>query len=613
MGDNDIIARLKDTPLFTGTPYQALARLIPHVRVVVLNAGETLYRRDDDATRFFVLAEGCIVQHLPKGEQVCLTSGCLGEETAVDARHYIADTLAETSCTLLAISRRHIGALCGADPGIRTRCYFSLIRRLGGDIVSLKETTEKAAVPPQLLRRGGLRTLGWLLALVAPVVTYHFGQRAGMGADAAIFSAIFSATAVMWIFSLVDDYVPGIFALLATAVLGLVPINVILSGFASDGFIMAMSVLGLSAVIVASGLSYRLLLMLLLRLPNRSFWHHAALFLSGALLTPTIPSANARVALTGPFLVDMIEALRLKPKGRAATKLALTSFYGATLLSAVFLTAKSVNFVIFGLLPQQDQFQFQWLGWLATAAVSGIAIIGSYLLIASFLLRSDEEPRLVRNQVTAQLGLLGPMNGRERAAVIGIVIFLVGSITISLHKIQAAWLGLAILFGLLILDFLRKSEFRKEIDWPFLIYLGGMVGITNAFNYLGLDHWVAARLGVVGEYMRTDFSLFLLMLAGVIFVVRLAVPISATIVISAAVFMPTASLHGINPWVVGFAILMLGEMWFLPYQCSYYIQFRQFLDAYDEKLFLRSNAVMNLIKLSALYASIPYWTQLGLI
>jgi DASS family divalent anion:Na+ symporter len=312
-------------------------------------------------------------------------------------------------------------------------------------------------------------------------------------------------------------------------------------------------------------------------------------------------------------MTDMIEALRLKPQGRAATKLALSTFSGATLLTAVFLTSKSVNFVVFGLLPQQDQFHFQWLGWLSAAAVSGIAIIAFYLLSATFLLRHEEKPRLVREQVVAQIELLGPMTGRERAAIIGIAVFLLGGITISLHKIHAAWLGLTILYGLLILGFLRKGEFRKEIDWPFLIYLGGMIGITNAFNHLGLDQWVAARLGFIGEYMRTDFNLFLLILAGVIFVIRLAVPFSATIVICATVFMPTASLHGINPWVMGFAILMLGEMWFFPYQCSYYLQFRQFSRAFDERMFLRSNSVMNLIKLAALFASVPYWAKLGLI
>ena len=36
---------------------------------------------------------------------------------------------------------------------------------------------------------------------------------------------------------------------------------------------------------------------------------------------------------------------------------------GASLMSAIFLSSKSVNFLIFGLLPLQEQARFQWLYW----------------------------------------------------------------------------------------------------------------------------------------------------------------------------------------------------------------------------------------------------------
>jgi hypothetical protein len=62
--------------------------------------------------------------------------------------------------------------------------------------------------------------------------------------------------------------------------------------------------------------------------------------------------------------------------------------------------------------------------------------------------------------------------------------------------------------------------------------------------------------------------------------------------------------------------LILGEMWFFPYQCSYYVQFREIAAShgvYDEKSFLRYNALMNGVTLLALYASLPWWKWLGLL
>src|SRR5208337_4827426 len=101
------------------------------------------------------------------------------------------------------------------------------------------------------------------------------------------------------------------FALLVPLAMGLAPPHIILSGFASDGFFMAMSFLGLGTVLLSSGLSYRGLLLLLRRLPDTQFWHNIGLLLTGILLTPMIPSANGRVALAGPFAADMVDILRL--------------------------------------------------------------------------------------------------------------------------------------------------------------------------------------------------------------------------------------------------------------------------------------------------------------
>ena len=67
----------------------------------------------------------------------------------------------------------------------------------------------------------------------------------------------------MWVFELVKEFLPALFAILLILILGLAPTDVVLSGFSSSGFFMAMSILGLGTVIVLSGLSFRFLLWLL--------------------------------------------------------------------------------------------------------------------------------------------------------------------------------------------------------------------------------------------------------------------------------------------------------------------------------------------------------------
>lgn len=72
----------------------------------------------------------------------------------------------------------------------------------------------------------------------------------------------------------------------------------------------------------------------------------------------------------------------------------------------------------------------------------------------------------------------------------------------------------------------------------------------------------------------------------------------------------------INPWVVGFIILLLGDMWVFPYQCSHYLQFQEVNRAkglYDGPAFLNYNLFMNFVRFGGIYLSIPYLTALGIL
>ena len=421
---------------------------------------------------------------------------------------------------------------------------------------------------------------------------------------------------MMWVFELVDEYIPGLFALLITLVLGLAPTKIVLGGFASDGFFMAMSILGLGTVVVASGLSFRFLLWLLRYLPNTPGGHNLGLLLTGMLLTPILPSINARAVLVAPFLIDMIETVKFQFAGKAATRLAVAAFTGATLLSACFMTSRSINLVIFGLLLPQQQENFQWVYWLFASSVTAVSMLIIYFVAVSLAFPNTEASQLSKDQIVEQLSLLGAIKRREWAAIAGVLIFAIGVATASIHNVAPPWLGMAILFCLLLFGSLRKNEFRENTDWPSLIYLGSLTGLLNVFGYFGLDKWISGNLSGLGYVMRTDFNVFVAILFCTVMVLRFAIPNTATIALCATIFMPLAAHAGVHPWVIGFILLLLGDLWILPYQCPHYQQFADLLRSrgvYNERIFLRFNLFMNLVRLGGIYASIPFWVWLGLL
>ena len=608
LSSTEVASRLRTCPGLARVTPEQLARAIAHAEQQWLPPGSTIFVPEDAADRLFIVLEGGVEITIGERRHIVERQGMFGASAVVGHARYKARARTMGETIVLVIHQADIKTLSAQDNSLQTWAYDTL---LGLHRVQESKPKSKSGREP-----GWTELLGWLLTLLCPAVLVWQGPAHGMGTEVVLFLAIGAATVLMWLFNLVDEFIPGVFAIVAIMALDLVPPKVALSGFTSDGFFMAMGVLALGVLIVNSGLSYRILLLLLKHFPDRQPWHNLGLSLIGLLMTPVVPVTNGRVALVKPILLDLIGSLHLPHRGRAATLLANSAFGGVTLLSAVILSSKSSNYVVFGLLPEQVRDQYQWLGWLSVAAVNGAILLLGQAVLSFLLFRNSERSTVMRGAVDIQLQVLGPMSRQEWGAIAGTLLFTVGVLTESLHKIRTPWLGMGLMFSFLVLRLMDKDDFRKRIDWALLIYLASLVGFGASFSFLGMDRWVSGRLGTLGSLLHDQLPLFFLLLSLGMMAVRLVLPMSPAIAIAATILMPMADAQGVSSWVVGFAILTLGEMWFFPFQSSQYLQLREMPRGetfFDERRFLAFNGVMNLVKIAALYLSIPYWRTLGLL
>ena len=158
------------------------------------------------------------------------------------------------------------------------------------------------ATKKQSHRNEKIAILGWLLTLIAPFLAYHFTEYQEFSEKQRLLLSILSGTVVMWGFRLIPEFVGAFFALLVYLGIGLTDPKVILSGFSSKTFIMALSIFGLSAVILSSGVLYRFLLHILSWIPSKARWIMMSLLSLGGLLTPVIPDISSRLNLATSFL-----------------------------------------------------------------------------------------------------------------------------------------------------------------------------------------------------------------------------------------------------------------------------------------------------------------------
>lgn len=611
---------LTRAPILSRLPRPDLARLAVDAREKSYSAGEQVFAEGDAAAQLYLILAGEI--EISSGARFTETvrQGFLGEESVLGHEGYVNQARSVSPKTrLLVLDGLAVAEILAGHPRCREDFSLSLLRfgRKEQDALPYPPQGESPVAAESPSKEPGTAVfIGWLLALLLPVALYHLPGLDGFSANSRIFISVFATTILMWVFRLVPDFVAGLLSVLVVLVLGIAPGEVILGGFQSSSFFMAMSIFVLAGVVVASGLVYRLSLILLKRTPPSKFLYNLVLTLAALATTPILPSANGRIGLLSPLLADVIGVLGYRRQGPDANRLAVSVFFGTSLFSAVFLTSKSINFLVFGMLPSQVQDGFHWLNWTLHAAVAALVSLSLLLLLSSLAFRSGERPRLSPVQVQTQLDILGPMSRAEWGAVAGVALLMAGIATTSLHKIQPAWIALALMFLFLAIGTMDKEDFRRKIDWPFLFLLGTLIGLAKTISFLGIDREIGDHLFVLGELMKENLYLFVLALAGLIFLLRFAVSINATVVIMVPILLPLAEAAGINAWVVCFMILTSSEAFFLPYQCSYYMLFRGFNERqklYLEPSFLHVNLWSILIRMLAIYASIPFWRALEIL
>jgi DASS family divalent anion:Na+ symporter len=420
----------------------------------------------------------------------------------------------------------------------------------------------------------------------------------------------------MWAFNLVPQYAAATIAVVGCLVLGAVPTEVILSGFRDEDLFMMFGVVAVGSVLLRSGVTDRVVLMMLRRCPPTTMGYNAAFLLAGFVLTPALPSANGRVELLTPLTLEASRSLGFKDGSREATRLLLSMFVGASIFAPMFLTSKSLNFIVYGMLPDQVSAEFHWLRWFQVTWPIAAVMLVLYLLLTSIWFRGGKAPRLSHAHLNAQLATLGPMRRGEWIALGSVAFFVLTIVTYSLHKISPFWVSFGVFLAFLLVGILEKKNLDRDFDWGIILMVGFFIGLTTSLDHVGLTTLLSQSLSIVTEQLSTNFTLSVLLLVGVVSVARIFLPITTSGVVLCTLLLPLSAASGVNPWVVMLVTLMLNECWILPYQSSYYQTFEAVSggpEYFDRALFLKVNALTVAIRIATAFAVLQYMRMIDLL
>lgn len=622
--DSERSERLRSIDLTSGLDRVTLARLAAYMDPLSVVPGQIICTEGDLGDALYIVVRGRFGVFVGgdatgRAERRVNTIGpghYVGELALLVDEPRSATIRAETDGEVLRLARAQFVELLDRDAGAAKAVATTLARRLRRrDLVSSDD--DETSLPPLPLlplrprrpdRRPPTKIVGLLIAtaLVATAFTPLIDLAQVR------FTLLLAAAVALWVTEPVPNVVVSLGLVTTWIVSGLAPDFATLSGFASLNWVFVVSILGLAAAVARSGLLLRVGLLIIERVPARIGWQSAAFIGTGIVLTPLLPLAMARAAITAPLAEGVADALKLPERSPAAATLGLSAWIGSGPFIFLFLNGSPVCLLAWSLMPIPAQREFTWIHWFAAAAP-----LAAFIAIGTFVaLRVLERARSVdapaRAPLQLQRAILGPLSRREIAILAIVGLTLAGWIIGPRYLIPP---GLVALIAFVAVMIVTGVSDLAHLDWEYLVFYGVALSAANIAEGLNLDKIVGQSAATFLAQIGIGGAAFVV-LAGVLTVaVRTLLAADQAILLLSLGLIPVAMPIGIHPWLVVVAILALGLSWHVPAQSPEYLvaygatHGRLYSHAQGRRLAF----VYDGIALTGLAASLPYWHLLGLL
>ena len=505
----------------------------------------------------------------------------------------------------LAVLRGALGsAMAGGDQASGPRLSTEIARLATGDTSSETSAPKPATAPRRWRTVVSVGLAGLCVAIAAWPAAGHLWA----------FVWLLLGAIVLMTSRLVPEFAVGLMLMAGWVVLDVAPAAGALAGFASREWLFVIATYGLAAATARSGLLFRIGLLLVRRLPPGVVWQTGTLLVTGLLLTPLVPSSTGRVSLTSPLALAVAEALRLPERGRSSALLGLGAWVGAGPLMFAFLNGSGTCLLAWGLLPEASRAHFSWVGWVAAAAPLSLLVALGSLVLLRVMFPPEPIAQIPLQRLRRQVAVLGPVARREKGAIVVLVLTVSGWVAAPWIHLDLATIALLGLLAMVALGLFDRPALQS-LDWSFLIFFGVVLTVGRLSVAVGLDRAAAATVERLLGSAQPGPLLFVLAVAGISLLIRLALDQDLAVVLMGVTLLPVAPRIGVDPWVVVITVLALSVAWFLPSQTVSYLVAQS---ASEGRLFSHAQAqrfafAYTALVLLGLTLSVPYWRLLGLL
>lgn len=451
--------------------------------------------------------------------------------------------------------------------------------------------------------------LGGIIACMAPP-----GE---LTREAMIYMGIFLCAIIWLVLNVIDDYIVVILAMALFVVFNITSISSAFSPFAGSSVWLVIGAFGISAVIGKTGLLKRIAFAILKIFPENFRGQILALFTTGLIISPLIPSLTAKASILAPFSATAATALGFEKGSKGARGIFAAMWLSSGIFGMAFLSGAVPVFTILGFLSDEEKAVFTWFKWLAASWV-WLVVLAVLSFVAIMVICNPEKEnrgqKVEAGFAKKSLEALGPMSKDEKLSAVFLALALVGWMTGSIHGIDSGIWAVIIMCLMAVTGLLSKKEFLTKISWPTVFFIGGVFSIAAQIQKLGIDQWLATILSPILAPVVGNVYILIPMICITTYLLRCVI-ISQTAV--TAIFFATlggiSRAAGINPWVILFVCYTSTLVWHFSFTNTTYVA--AFGATGGDMVEHNDNQPMNIaymvINLIACTASIPLWHLMG--
>lgn len=453
--------------------------------------------------------------------------------------------------------------------------------------------------------------IGIAIALIAPPE--------GLTVPAMQFMGIFLCSLIWMVLGCIPDHVIVVIAMTLCVFTGICTVNEAFAPFAGSTMWLLVGAFGISAAINGCGLLKRISLWILKLFPESYMGSVIAMYATGTVISPLIPSLAAKCAMFAPFTVGMSKALGYKKDSVQAGGMFAAMFVPCSIFGMAFFSGAVPVFTVLGFLSDAEKGAWNWFSWLQATFVWFI-VVAVLCFVAILLIykpkgQSESAP-MKKGFAKEQLAELGPMSSQEKIGGTILILALVGWMTTSITGFDSGMIAVAALIFMTLFGVFSGPDWKNKIPWTSFIFIGGVFSLAALISSLGISAWMAELLAPVLAPVISNAWLLIPVVVLVTYALRIVViSQTATITIIFTIFGGLCAAAGISAWPILFSCYVSTLVWYYAANNTTYATALAATDG--ELVSFKTTLPMNFgfmaCNLVACTASVPLWMLLGLL